>query len=189
MAITNDAGAGGWSGPFADMLRLQTEFQARLGEETIRYLRRLQGALGPAAPGTIVLGEKGGDLSAQGAPGAAAELHVELENLQRVHCVLTAHLTPLVSEAGTTWFPASDVGAAFRILAPGAAETLTLQLQIPLALPPGTYRGALMLLGFREGALAVTVHVAAAPAAETPSPARAPKSPARTSIARRRRKP
>jgi hypothetical protein len=170
------------------MLRIQTEFQARLGEETIRYLRRLQGALGPAAPGTIVLGEKTGELSAQGAPGTAADLHVELENLQRVHCVLTPHLTPLVSEVGTTWFPASDVGTAFRILAPGAVDTLTLRLQIPPALPRGTYRGALMLLGFREGALAVTVHVATPPTGAR-SAVRTRKSQARSSNAHRRRKP
>ena len=87
MHISNDPGGGGWSGPFADLLRLQTEFQARLGEETIRYLRRLQGALGPASPGTIVLAEKT-PLAAEGVPGGRTELRLELENLQRVHCVV-----------------------------------------------------------------------------------------------------
>jgi hypothetical protein len=189
MVITNDAGGGGWSGPFADMLRLQNEFQARLGEETIRYLRRLQGALGPAAPGTVVLREKSSELSTQGAPGAAAELRVELENLQRVHCVLTPHLTPLVSETGTTWFPVSDVGGAFRILAPGTTDSLTIRLEIPPALPAGVYRGALMLLGFREGALSVTVHIITAQPAEARTAAGTPKPPGRNANTRRGRKP
>ena len=37
-------------GAFAEFLRLQAEFQARVAEESIRYLRRLQGAFSPAAP-------------------------------------------------------------------------------------------------------------------------------------------
>ena len=37
--------------PFAEIFRLQTEFQARLADETLRYLRRLQGSVAPASPG------------------------------------------------------------------------------------------------------------------------------------------
>jgi hypothetical protein len=170
MSIKNDAGGGGWSGPFSDLLRLQTEFQARLGEETIRYLRRLQGALGPASPGTVVLTDKTTELRADGAPGGRAEVRVELENLQRVHCVVTPQLTPLVSEAGTTWFPSSDMGTAFRILGPGATESLVIALDIPEALPPSIYRGALLLLGFRDGALPVRVGVTKPSAEAEPAP-------------------
>ena len=161
MHISNDPGGTSWSGPFADLLRLQTEFQSRLGEETIRYLRRLQGALGPAAPGTVVLAEPGHELGAVGTPGGTSELSVQLENLQRVHCVVSPQLTPLVGEDGTTWFPAADPGGSFRILAPGATDSLVLRLHVPETLPPGTYRGAVMLVGFRDGALPVAVKVVA----------------------------
>ena len=47
--------AGGPAARFGELMRLQTEFQARLAEETLRYLRRLQGAAAPAAPGTVVM--------------------------------------------------------------------------------------------------------------------------------------
>jgi len=159
MPISNDPGSSAWGGPFADLLRLQTEFQSRLGEETIRYLRRLQGALGPAAPGTVVLAQPGQELSAEAPPGGTAELTVELENLQRVHAVVSPQITPLVSGAGTTWFAAAEPGSGFRILAPGASDSLVLRIDVPAELPPGTYRGAVMLVGFREGALPVAVRV------------------------------
>jgi hypothetical protein len=169
MHIKNDPGEGGFSGPFADLLRVQTEFQARLGEETMRYLRRLQGALGPASPGTVLLADKAADLKADGVPGGKVELQLELENLQRVHCVVTPQLTPLVGEAGTTWFPAADLGAGFRILPPGDVHAFVLALDVPPELPPDTYRGALVLVGFSQGALPVTVRVAAPPMTK-PSP-------------------
>src|SRR5512143_3807157 len=157
MPISNDPGGSSWSGPFADLLRLQTEFQSRLGEETIRYLRRLQGALGPAAPGTVVVAREGHELAARAQAGGTAELAVELENLQRVHAVVSPQLTPLVSDTGATWFPAVDPGSAFRIVAPGATAALALRIEVPAELPAGTYRGAVMLVGFRDGALAVSI--------------------------------
>jgi hypothetical protein len=176
MSIKNDSAGGGWSGPFGDLLRLQTEFQARLGEETTRYLRRLQGALGPASPGTIVIADGVPDLAASGAPGARVALTLELENLQRVHAVVAPQITPLVSDTGTTWFPSADAGAAFRILSPGAVDSLVIELDVPKALPPGTYRGALLLVGFRESALPVAVRVGdTSRTAETPAAAGTPR--------------
>ena len=50
--------------PFAEMFRLQTEFQSRLADETLRYLRRLQGSAAPASPGTIVIPENNNELTA-----------------------------------------------------------------------------------------------------------------------------
>ena len=167
MRIKNDSGQGGWSGPFADLLRVQTEFQARLGEETMRYMRRLQGALAPASPGTVLLADGARDLKAMGAPGGRVELQLELENLQRVHCVVTPHISPLVSERGTTWFPSSDAGAGFRILPPGEVTSVVLGLEIPKELPTDTYRGALVLIGFREGAVPVMVQVGTSAAKRT----------------------
>lgn len=167
MKVTNDEGEQGPSGPLAELFRLQTEFQARLAEETLRYLRRLQGTMAPAAPGTVVAPGTGGALAAAGAPGETVALALEMENLQRVHCVVSPQLTPLVSAEGATWFPAADA-PPHRLLAPGETAAITLPLTLPHVLPPGLYRGALVLQGFRDGALPVQVAVTAPATASAP---------------------
>lgn len=171
MKVSNE-GEAGPTGPLSELFRLQTEFQARLADETLRYLRRLQGTLGPAAPGTVLAGGDREVLRAAGAPGDTVALSLELENLQRVHCVLTPQLTPLVSAEGATWFPAAEI-AAHRLVAPGETAALTLTLPLPGELPAGRYRGALVLQGFRDGAVAVEVTVSP-PAAAAPAPADVP---------------
>ena len=182
MRVSND-GEPGPSGPVSELFRLQTEFQARLADETLRYLRRLQGTLGPAAPGTVLAPGSGEGLRAAGAPGETVALALELENLQRVHCVVWPQLTPLVSAEGATWFPAAEV-AAHRLVAPGETAALAVSLPLPDALPPGRYRGALVLQGFRDGAVPVEVAVsapaaAASPDAVPPEPASPAPSPVR----------
>ncbi|HET7230953.1 MAG TPA: hypothetical protein VFJ16_13165, partial [Longimicrobium sp.] len=159
MRVSND-GEPGPSGPLSELFRLQTEFQARLADETLRYLRRLQGTLAPAAPGTVLAPGPGDGLRAAGASGGSVALVLELENLQRVHCVVSPQLTPLVSAEGATWFPAVEM-ASPRLVAPGETASLTLALSLPDTLPPGRYRGALMLQGFHDGAVAVEVAVSA----------------------------
>lgn len=156
--VTNDVGDGG-GGALSELIRLQAEFQTKLAEETMRYLRRVQGAMAPAAPGTVVMA--GGDLSlsADGQPGGRATVRLGVENLQRMHCVVTPQLAPLVSATGTTWFPVTEPASVSRLLAPGESDTLELVIILPDALPAGSYRGALILQGFREGAIPVTVTV------------------------------
>jgi hypothetical protein len=148
-------------GPFGELLRLQSEFQARLADETLRYLRRLQGAFAPAAPGTVVVPDGDAALTVSGAPGARVTLRLEAENRQRVHCVVTPMLTPLVERGGTTWFPAGDTAPASSLLAPGEVGVVTVELALPADLPPGVYRGALVLQGFRDGGVPVAVEVRA----------------------------
>jgi hypothetical protein len=157
MRVSNEPG--GPSGAFAEMFRLQADFQARLAEETLRYLRRLQGSVMPAAPGTVVMPSQDSELRLDAEPGARAELAVEVENLQRVHCMVTPQLTPLVSTAGVTWFPAADPVTISRLIAPNAIERLGVTLAIPQDLPTGEYRGALLLQGFRKNSLPVVVSV------------------------------
>ena len=166
--ITNERPGSEGENPFADLFRLQTEFQTRLAEETLRYLRRISGALGPAAPGTVVVPDAGAPLSVTASPGERATLTLELENLQRVHCVVTPQLSPLVSDAGATWFPATEPPSAMRLVAPGETVTLEIGLRLPADLPPATYRGALVLQGFRNGAVRVAVTVPAAAAGPQP---------------------
>jgi hypothetical protein len=146
-------------GPFGELLRLQSEFQARLADETMRYLRRLQGAFAPAAPGTVVVADGDGALTAVGVPGERVRLELEAENRQRVHSVVTPMLTPLVERGGTTWFPAGDTAPASMLLGPGEVGVVAVELAVPAELPPGTYRGALVLQGFREGGVPVAIEV------------------------------
>ena len=143
---------------FSEFMRLQTEFYTRLTEETLKYLRRVQAASSPAIPGTVLLPE--GDLliESSGVAGSQVELQLEVENRQRVHCVVTPMLSPLVHGSGATWFP-SVMQQASMLVAPGETETVRVQLALPPKLPDGLFRGALLLQGFRESALPVAIRV------------------------------
>ncbi len=148
----------------------------------MKYLRRLQAAGAPAAPGTVLRPDGSAELLASGAPGASVELKLEVENRQRVHCMVTPMLSPLVEASGVTWFPAAEPVQASMLLAPEEVNTLVIRLPLPANIPAGTYRGALLLQGFREGAIAVAVIVSSAPggtAATTPQPGSARVSPAK----------
>jgi hypothetical protein len=149
-------------GAFAELLRLQGEFQARLGEETLRYLRRLQGAFAPATPGTVVVADPGFELVGKGVPGQVTEMTLEVENRQRVHCVVTPTMTSLVAPSGTAWFPSADFSPISALLGPGDIGGLKVQLAVPEELPSGVYRGALILQGFRKAGVPVTITVGAA---------------------------
>ena len=76
MRVSNDPERGGGpSGAFAEMFRLQAEFQSRLAEETLRYLRRLQGAVVPSAPGTVVVPAADSALEASGGTRSKRRAH------------------------------------------------------------------------------------------------------------------
>lgn len=167
MRVSNEAG-GGPSGAFSELFRLQADFQARLAEETLRYMRRLQGAVVPAAPGTVMMPAEGLELRAAAAGGEAV-LALEIENLQRVHCMVTPQLTPLVSAAGVTWFPAAEMATASRLVAPGGVERIEIPVAVPAELPDGEYRGALLLQGFRQSTIPVTFTIGADAQAVTPA--------------------
>lgn len=166
MHIPNDSDSTA-RGVFGDLLRLQTEFQARLAEETIRYLRRLQGSGMPAAPGTVLHHDNATELKATGAPGSSTALRLELENRQRVHSIVTPLLEPLVEASGITWFPAVEASPGSTLVPPGETRPVELAVQIPGDLPPGIYRGALVLQGFRDGAVPVALTVEAPTAKAT----------------------
>lgn len=159
MRISNEPG-GSAANVFSDLLRLQSEFHSRLAEETLRYFRRIQGSSVPAAPGTVMLPDGSIELSASGEPGANATLTIEIENLQRVHCMASPMLSPLVNQSGATWFPACEEWLP-ALVAPGELATLKIAFPIPQNVPPGVYRGALLLQGFRQGAVPVAVSVVA----------------------------
>jgi len=70
-----------------------------------------------------------------------------------------ALLSPFVDGAGATWFPATDPPSISRLLAPSEVGALKVSIPLPAELAAGHYRGALLLQGFRSGALPVTVTV------------------------------
>ena len=144
---------------FAELLRLQTEFQTRLTEETLNHLRRIQAAAMPVVPATVAMPGGDSELRANGSPGTTVELTLELDNRQRVHCVVTPMLSPLVAASGVTWFPSTD--ARILLLVPDEVVQTKIPVDVPAELPSGVYRGALMLHGFHAGAIGVAIAVTA----------------------------
>jgi hypothetical protein len=159
--VPNDP-AGSPGNPLSELVRLQTEFQARLAEETISYLRRLQGAAAPASPGTVVMPDGDGTLHATAKPGGSAALELEIENRQRVHCMVTPALGQLVAPSGVTWMPAVEAAPPSLLVAPEQVVALALAVTVPTELPPDTYRGLLVLQGFRQNGIPVAVTVESA---------------------------
>ena len=173
MHVSSDPGQSP-SGPIGEILRLQAEFQARLAKETLGYLRRLQGALSPSAPGTVLSTHGEAALRASGRPGDSVDLRLEIENRQRAHCVATPMVSPLMDETGVTWMPAAETAPPSALLPPGQSTAIVTRLSIPLELAPGNYRGALVLQGIRPRGIAVTISVKGAGSVEaaTRSPAK-----------------
>jgi hypothetical protein len=162
---------------FAHMLRLQNDFYARLTEETLNYLRKLQGVLGPAAPGTVLVPGPDDALAESACPGDHVQLKLEVTNDQPVHCVATPALTVLVSASGVTWFPAAQTQPAYLLIPPGRTEAAAIELAVPAQLPPGVYRGVMLLHGSpHELPVAITIEDV-------------PPEPAAAKVALRRAKP
>ncbi|HEY1365951.1 MAG TPA: hypothetical protein VGF23_02515 [Gaiellaceae bacterium] len=191
--VSNEAGGGGQGGVFGELVRLQTEFQARLAEETLQYLRRLQGAAAPATPGTVLLPDEGTLLRGTGSRGSVVELSLEVENRQRVHCLVSPLLGPLVNPDGVTWFPEVEALPSTALVPPGEARQQRLRVVVPMDIPFATYRGALLLQGFGDGALPVAIEVpepaTARPAARRRSAGSKKTSAPRARAATRKRSP
>jgi hypothetical protein len=160
MRMTNDdPGPETANDAFAELLRLQGEFQARLADETLRYLRRLQATTGPSNPGTVVRAAVGAQLEASTQTSERIEFALEVENRQAAYVSVAPALTPLIGDDGTSWFPAADVRPASTLLPPEEVVEIVVIVDVPEQLPAGRYRGALLLPGFREDALPVVIEV------------------------------
>ncbi len=178
---------GGEAGATAQqLLRLQNDFHARLTVETLHYLRGLQSALGPAAPGTVLVPRRGATLRASTEPGQQVQLRMEVANAQAVHCVVSPALSPLVAASGVTWFAAADVDPPYLLIAPGGSEVAVVDIAVPVTLPAGDYRGMLLMHGAPDG-LPVSIKVVSAtpPAAKKRASKAAPRkrAPRRTGTA------
>jgi hypothetical protein len=149
--------------PGAEVFALQQDFQARLADETLRYLRSLRGLLGPASPGTFVRPQPGLVLQGEGGTGDVAEIGFEVENQQQVHVIATPMLTPLVRADGTTWFPEAVAVPASTLVAPGAVGQLRVLVNVPAQADPGRYDGALVLLGIKGAAVQVSFTIKPTP--------------------------
>jgi hypothetical protein len=146
--------------PLSEWLRMQLEFQGKLADETLRYLRRLQGAAAPVTPGTVLVPETSTELRAEAIPGGSFEVALEVENLQRVHSIAAPVLDPMVASSGTTWYPEADFSPAFALVAPDSVTKFAAKVSVPSSLPPGTYTGALSLRGLRQQVFRLTVAIA-----------------------------
>jgi hypothetical protein len=167
----------------ADVLALQREFQARLADETLRYLRSLHGVVGPSSPGTVLRADRNAVVVVRGRCGEVSVVAVEVENAQQVHTLVTPMLTPLVDAGGTTWLPEAVAVPATVLVAPGDVEGVELHVQVPDDLPDGIYAGAVLFVGVRNGLLAVQVTVGDPP--PPPRPTSAKKAAARKAPARK----
>jgi len=145
--------------PLSDWLRLQTDFQARLADETLRYLRRLQGAAAPVTPGTVLVPEEGSELKANAKPGGAFELALDVKNYQRVHAMAAPALDPMVSSSGITWYPEAEFSPEFSLVAPDESVKFTVRVNVPSVLPPGMYIGALSLRGLRQQVFRISADI------------------------------
>lgn len=155
----------------ADVLALQREFQARLADETLRYLRSLHGVVGPSSPGTVLRADRDAVVAVRARCGEVTVLSVEVENAQQVHTLVTPMLTPLVDGGGTTWLPEAVAVPATVLVAPGDVEGVDLHVQVPDELPDGIYAGAVLLIGVRNGLLPVQVTVGDPPPPPRPAAA------------------
>jgi hypothetical protein len=162
--------------PLSEWLRLQMDLQAKLADETLRYLRRLQVAAAPVTPGTVLVPEAGTQLTAKASSGGSFEVTLEVENCQRVHAVAAPVLDPLVSLSGTTWYPETDFTPAFMLISPDETVKFVVRVSVPASLPAGTYTGALSLLGMRQRTFLLSVIVGNPTAQETASADGADKS-------------
>ena len=72
---------------------------------------------------------------------------------------VTPALTPLISSMGTTWFAAVEISPPSVLLAPDETGVITVAIDLPPDLVPGEYRGALILQGFRDGGIPLSVTV------------------------------
>ena len=156
MQVGNDSSAddSGWG----SLLRLQSEYQARLTEETLRYLRGLQAAFSPRTPGTVVQAS-GLRLSGSGPPGGSVRLDIQVENRQRVHTPVSPSVTPLVGDDGSTWYPIAELEPDAMIIGPGESRDLSIVVQLPAELPAGVFRGSLVLRGFLVEGVPVDITV------------------------------
>jgi len=155
--------------PLSDWLHLQADFQARLADETLRYLRRLQGAAAPVTPGTVLVPEDGSELTARTKSGGSFEITLDVKNYQRVHAMAAPALDPMVSSSGITWYPEAEFSPEFSLVAPDESIKFVLRVNVPAILPSGTYIGALSLRGLRQQIFRISVDVSGSKAADRQS--------------------
>jgi hypothetical protein len=156
VTISNESGPGsGWD----ELFQLQAQYTAKLTEETLKYLRGLQAALSPRPPGTVV---KGDDRRVAVAGGRGARLAFEftLENRQRVHTPVAPSISPLIGDDGTTWYPAVSFEPAATLMAPDEVRRLAGEIDVPVDIEPGVYRGSIVLHGFVMDGVPLEVTVA-----------------------------
>jgi hypothetical protein len=156
MQLSNEGSAG--DGGLPHLLLLQSEYQAALTTETLKYLRGVQAAFSPRPPGTIVQAN-GVRLTGAGCAGGYVGMRLDIGNRQRVHASVSPAVTPLVNDEGCTWYPSAELEPVAILLGPDDTQSLSITLALPEDLPAGTYRGSLVLLGFIPEGVPIAISV------------------------------
>ncbi len=157
MKISNHDNGDGQASAFSRIAQLQGELQSRLLEETMKYVQKLRAPLAPSAPGTVLRPFEGLELEAEAEAGGEFVFSVSLENRQRAHTMVAPYVTCMLREDGTAWYPERLPPLGSVLIPPRGSEEVEVRLGVPAELPPGEYRGALILLGFRENAIPLRV--------------------------------
>ena len=120
------------------------------------WLRDILWAVGPVAPAVHV--ESRRTVVLRGDVGAIASGAVTVHNEQRAAVVSTLSPTPLRDDRGTTWLP-SAVDDTTVVVPPGESRTVELSFFVPTDLPPGLYRGSIVLLATSGDEVPLVVEV------------------------------
>jgi hypothetical protein len=108
------------------------------------WLADLLWTLGPVAPRSNVV--PGATVKLQGQAGGIASGTCTVRNEQAAAISAVLAPSPLVATNGFVWLPTSTADAAIVVPARGRRE-VDISVFVPADLPPGTYRGSLVVLG------------------------------------------
>jgi hypothetical protein len=114
--------------------------------------------VGPASPGTVLAGN-GDGLAVTVPAGGRGETRFVVVNRQAAACLLRPMLTPLTGPGGGLWSAIAEVLPRPLMVMPGETAEVALGIAAPAAVPVGSHRGGLVLLGARDAEVPVTVEV------------------------------
>ncbi|MFX0115332.1 MAG: hypothetical protein ACFFB3_12355 [Candidatus Hodarchaeota archaeon] len=157
--ITNDPRTVLDESPIAQIFKVQYEYQKRVFEDYMKYLRMLIGNVGAYTPGTIIAPKKALELEAAAAAGSTVEMSAEVENRQLAYCTVSPTITPFTTVSGITWFPMAEFSPGLVLLAPQEVKQISMKIKLPTELSPGLYHGLLLLIGFRHDGIPVKIEV------------------------------
>ncbi len=131
------------------------------------WLRDLVWLLGPVAPPIGIRSSSTVVVTAE--PGTWTLVSVRVTNRQAASTSIAIEPSPLRTDDGVEWFPevAARSGSTVRAF---EERTVQITLIVPHDLPPGTYRGSIVVLGLTGDDPDLVVEVVGPDAAGGPTP-------------------